>query len=302
VIVAAPAAGNDPHAAGRRSTSRACSRSGRSTVLLQLERDVDRRARRMSIARSRSAMRNPIAGSAHAPCAEHQLEVLTAADLPRVAVDADAARDEHRLRVAQAERPAVPHAAGTARRRLASVDLQVDADFRRPGRPGEHGARVLVERAARNASMRSSRTSRPAACRWPPYRSSSGAQAWMPSYRWNAGIERPLPRPRPVRVLGDQHDGPVHRSTTRDATMPITPGCQPATTARCRSRDPDRSSSSMASASSSMRGPRLPRPVLRLHLLRQRGRLRASSVSSRRTPRSRRPSGRRRSGAAPARD
>jgi hypothetical protein len=81
--------------------------------------------------------------------------------------------------------------------------------------------------AARSASIRSSRTSRPAACRWPPYRSSSGAQACTPAYRWNAGIERALPRPRPVPVLGDQQDdGRCTRSTTRDATMPITPGCQ----------------------------------------------------------------------------
>jgi hypothetical protein len=68
---------------------------------------------------------------------QHQLQVLAGADLRGRAVHADAAHDEHRLRVAEAERPAVAQQRCSKLRDVASrsVDLQVDCSPPAPGHP-----------------------------------------------------------------------------------------------------------------------------------------------------------------------
>ena len=66
---------------------------------------------------------------------------------------------------------------------------------------------------------RSARTSRPAAARWPPWRSRCPAPASSPASRSKAGMERPEPVPRsPSRATSTP--GRWWRSAMREATMP----------------------------------------------------------------------------------
>ncbi len=80
--------------------------------------------------------------------------------------------------------------------------------------------------ASANASSCSSAIERPAAARWPPKRSRCSAQAARPLWRSKSEIERPDPF-QPSAAPATSTTGRWNRSTSREATMPITPSCQP---------------------------------------------------------------------------
>ena len=90
----------------------------------------------------------------------------------------------------------------------------------------------------------------PAAWWWPPKRPRCSEQAEMPATRSKEGIERALPRPSsPSKEITTT--GRHTRSARRDATIPITPACQPSpamTTARSRAGSYSRTSASSASS------------------------------------------------------
>ena len=101
------------------------------------------------------------------------------------------------------------------------------ASTRSPGvRSSPSSARsACATNAARNASTSSRRTVQPAAARWPPWRMRWPAAASSPPSRSKAGIERPEPVPCSPSRATSTH-GRLACSAMREATMPITPGCQ----------------------------------------------------------------------------
>ena len=62
---------------------------------------------------------------------------------------------------------------------------------------------------------------------WPPKRISRSAQAVMQACRSKPGTLRPLPLASPFSATDTTITGRPYFSTSRDATMPMTPWCQP---------------------------------------------------------------------------
>ena len=91
---------------------------------------------------------------------------------------------------------------------------------------GRSTAVAWASNAARNASTSALRTWQPAAARCPPWRARCSAHACSPPSRSNAGIERPEPVPASPSSATSTH-GRWWRSAMREATIPMTPGCQP---------------------------------------------------------------------------
>ena len=86
-------------------------------------------------------------------------------------------------------------------------------------------ARATALKRSAKASICPRATVTPAATRCPPNRINTSRHAARPAYRSNAGIDRPDPRPcspaSATRTVGRPYS-----STMRDATIPMTPGCQ----------------------------------------------------------------------------
>lgn len=101
----------------------------------------------------------------------------------------------------------------------------------------------------RRAIRFSARTERPAAMAWPPKRRSRSAQEAMHSCRLKPCTLRPLPLPSPFSSMETTMTGRPVFSTRREATMPMTPGCQfcpQSRMTRSSKRPGSRSSSSCA--------------------------------------------------------
>ena len=105
-------------------------------------------------------------------------------------------------------------------------------------------------KASRNASRFSARSASPAAARCPPKLSRCSEQASRAASRSKPGMLRPLPRPPPSPSSETTTTGRWWRSTSREATIPTTPGCQssPASTSPGASRSASGSSRRAASA------------------------------------------------------
>ena len=81
-------------------------------------------------------------------------------------------------------------------------------------------------RRRRSSGRFSSRTERPAAMACPPKRSRMSSQEAMHSWRLKPCTLRPLPLPSPCSSTDTTMTGRPVFSTKREATMPMTPGCQ----------------------------------------------------------------------------
>ena len=115
---------------------------------------------------------------------------------------------------------------GERQAELVAGDDRVDAlDAGRSPRARATDA-ACASNAARNASTSARVIVHPAAARWPPWRISGAAHASRPAQEVEAGIERAR-----ARALGPSNaittPGRSWRSAMREATIPITPGCQP---------------------------------------------------------------------------
>ena len=92
---------------------------------------------------------------------------------------------------------------------------------------GDSAAAACAASARRKGSTAAASSSTPAAMRWPPKRTSCPEQAARPACRSYAEMLRPEPRPPPSPSSAITTHGRRQRSTSRDATIPTTPGCQP---------------------------------------------------------------------------
>ena len=93
------------------------------------------------------------------------------------------------------------------------------------GRPRRGRCQRGAAKAAANASSSPGAIESPAAARWPPKRCRCCAQAPSAPCRSKAAAERPEPSSC-AGAAGDQDDRPLKRSTSLEATIPITPSCQ----------------------------------------------------------------------------
>ena len=137
-----------------------------------------------------------------------------------------AGHEQRRPRVAHAERREAARAPRRAPSPSSSPgDDGVDALARARGPPGP-APRPRARRTRRGRRRPRPRAIvQPAAARWPPWRSRCSAHASSPPSRSKAGIERPEPVPSSPSSAISTH-GRWWRSAIREATMPMTPGCQ----------------------------------------------------------------------------
>ena len=146
--------------------------------------------------------------------------------LARAVDDLDAARREDRPRIAGAERrqrrdagrDAAGDARGTPGRRRSAAAAS--------GRPGPSVSSATSLTAARSSRMRAASSVRPAACLWPPNRISRCAQRSSAPSMSKRGMLRHDPCATPSSTDSTMA-GRWNASTSFDATMPMTPRCQP---------------------------------------------------------------------------
>ena len=200
-------------------------RLDRAVVAVDLEPHgrVDRLARRRG---QRAAAAEGDAARARAARRERERDVAALPHRPRV-VEQRARDEQRRLGVAHAERGEPLRAPRPAAAASASPGTTASTRWTGTRSSGASDAAACATNAARNASTaRRARSCSPAAARWPPWRSRSALAASSPPSRSNAGIERPEPVPSsPSSAISTA--GRWWRSAIREATMPITPGCQP---------------------------------------------------------------------------
>ena len=216
-----------PALRGERAPSGPAASPGPGTRSLEPERDVHRTPVARRGQRGRPGTRTPMPiESRRAPARERRLEV--AAPDRRGPLEPDAAGTEDRSGIAHAARLQMPAELLEIVGHLASRSSRGRPAARAPGRPdGDDGSASAAKRS-RNASSRSRRIVSPAAIWWPPKRSSRSPQATSASCRSKREMLRPLPLPMSSSARGRSGTpGRPKRSTTREATMPTTPACQP---------------------------------------------------------------------------